>query len=71
MQDLTIPEIGSKWRHREKDTIYTVVLITNLRSTRPQEFPITVSYVDEKDLPPWSCFLTRWHEKMELCNSGL
>jgi hypothetical protein len=59
-----IPAIGSLWRHHNGNE-YTVVMITNLKSERLDEYPITVVYVGGNG-NIWSRPLHRWHSSMTL-----
>lgn len=62
---MNIPNIGSLWIHKEKDSIYRVLLITNEKTERPEEFPVTVCYQDVNTKAIWSRPLEQWLERVE------
>lgn len=66
-----IPEIDSLWKHKEKNTLYRVILITNEKTERPEEFPITVCYQDIKIKVFWSRPLDKFLERMELISDQI
>lgn len=57
------PRPGSRWRHNKSGKVYTVAAVTNLASTKPEEYPPTVVYFDEAGVW-WSRPLARWHAGM-------
>ena len=58
-----IPKPGSEWTHTKSGKTYYVALVTNLASTRPEEYPPTVVYTDDQN-NWWSRPLVRWHSSM-------
>jgi hypothetical protein len=64
MDDDRIPKPGSRWLHKS-GTQYTVALVTNLGTTKPDEYPPTVVYFSEHDCW-WSRPLLKWHGSMTL-----
>ena len=59
--DMTVPKIGSAWRHA-KGIEYVVDDIRNEQSTNP-EYPIQVCYVGPNG-HKWSKPLGKWHSRM-------
>ncbi len=57
-----VPAPGSRWLHKSGRR-YTVAMVTNLATTKPDEYPPTVVYIDEND-QQWSRPLERWHDSM-------
>ncbi len=62
MTDERIPQPGSRWLHKN-GTEYTVALVTNLGTTKPDEYPPTVVYFSANDCW-WSRPLERWWGSM-------
>ena len=56
-----VPSIGSIWRHK-KGAVYEVYDITNRNTTKPDEFPVTVSYRNLDTGETFSRALWRWHD---------
>lgn len=63
-----IPEIGSRWQHKNGN-FYTVIMIFNSSDTsRPDEYPITIGYRgDNGNL--WARPLWRWYRSMTLISN--
>lgn len=59
MMEALQPTIGSRWKHHNGN-LYTVLLLTNSESTRPEEYPITVVYQGANGLI-WSRPLSNWY----------
>lgn len=57
-----LPTIGSKWRHHNGNE-YTVMLIANFYSERPEKYPVTVVYRGQND-KIWSRPLSLWYASM-------
>lgn len=55
------PQLNSKWKHKNNQNVYQVLLITNLYSDRFDEYPITVVYQCLKSKKIWSRTLDRWY----------
>ena len=53
------PRIGSRWLHTN-GSYYIVLMLTNVDSTRLEEYPVTVVYQREHDLSLWSKPLLTW-----------
>lgn len=58
-----IPEIGSRWRHRDGHTSYTVEAITNESTERPEQYPVTIVYRGGNG-KLWSRPAHDWHRSM-------
>lgn len=56
--------VYSKWQHIKSGNIYTVVLITNLDSTK-ESYPPTICYQGE-DGKLWSCPISKFENSMTL-----
>ncbi|MGZ8172970.1 MAG: hypothetical protein ACXWT0_03810 [Methylobacter sp.] len=54
------PELNTAWLHKN-GYLYTVLIITNAKSERPDEYPVTVVYKRLIDNTIWSRPLSRWH----------
>lgn len=54
-----VPGLGTRWVHTNGN-VYTVFLITNLKSDRPEKFPVTVVYEGQNG-NVWSRPLSQWH----------
>ena len=63
-EEKLIPKPGSRWLHKS-GTVYFVALVTNLGTTKPDEYPPTVVYFSENDCW-WSRTVDRWHGSMTL-----
>jgi hypothetical protein len=63
----SLPKIGSRWRHRN-GARYTVLLIANGATSRPDEYPVTVVYQGDANGFVWSRRADDWHRSMEACN---
>lgn len=64
MDDRDIPKPNSRWVHKNGAT-YTVAVVTNLKTTRPDEYPPTVVYFSA-DGCWWSRPLKKWAGSMKL-----
>jgi hypothetical protein len=62
---MEIPKLRSVWKHKEKESYYRVILITNVHTTRPEEFPVTICYQDVHLGYVWSRPLQKWLERVE------
>jgi len=51
---------GSMWRHKNGNH-YQIILLTNMKSERPDEYPPTVVYRRMTDGAIWSRPISRWH----------
>lgn len=61
-QPTEVPVLNSRWVHKNGNQ-YTVICVTNLKTTRHEEYPITVVYRgDNGNL--WSRLLSRWYGSM-------
>ncbi len=54
-----VPGINTRWKHTNGN-LYTVLLVTNLGSDRPEKFPVTVVYCGDNGTT-WSRPLSKWH----------
>lgn len=59
---MEVPKINSVWQHNKTGNKYVVTEITNLQSTRLDEYPVTVVYQRLVDDTIWSRPLSKWHE---------
>jgi hypothetical protein len=53
------PDIGESYEHRNGN-VYKVMLITNLDSTRLEQYPITVVYINLNNGTIWSRPVNDW-----------
>ena len=60
-ESLQKPEIGSLWIHRTSEKLYVVYDYTNEHTERPEEYPVSISYMRLEDGTKWSRTLDRWH----------
>lgn len=64
---ITLPERGTIWQARNARSLFLVLDFCNLRTTKPQEEPPMVIYMDElgnnKSIP-----IVLWHSKMMFCD---
>lgn len=67
---MIIPKVYSLWKHKEKLTLYKVIAVSNQKTQRPEEFPITVFYVDINTNDLWSRPLEKWLERVELVSEA-
>lgn len=58
---MKLPTKQSKWCHHS-GAIYQVLLITNLKATKP-DYPVTIVYQDQSG-EIWSRPLSSWYESM-------
>ena len=70
--DSTPPAVvpGSRWRHHSGRE-YTVLMLTNEHSTRPDEYPVYVSYVGADNGHAWTRKLSDWHRSMTLVSASV
>lgn len=57
------PPINSLWRHTNGN-LYKVAVLTNMTSTRPEQYPPTVVYFNIDLDTWWSRPLADWHRSM-------
>lgn len=60
----SIPERYSIWRHVKSGVIYKFLLITNLKTSRHEEYPVTVVYQNLLNGDIWSRPLNDWYRSM-------
>lgn len=60
-----LPTPGSTWAHKSGHH-YLVLIVTNERTTKPEEYPITVVYKRLSDGSIWSRPFDRWHTSFQL-----
>lgn len=60
---MDLPEIGSLWQHPNGNE-YKVILLTNLETRRPRDYPVTVVYQNIHNGNIWSRKAENWHEAM-------
>jgi hypothetical protein len=58
---MIVPRIGSVWKHRTTGNVYEVYDHTNTESTRPEEYPLRISYKRLGDGTTWSRSASLWH----------
>ena len=56
-------KVGSLWIHKTGN-VYVVLLITNTKSTRHDEYPPMVSYRRINDMTEWSRPISKWYQSM-------
>ncbi len=61
-----IPKISLKWRHHS-GRVYRIVLITNLETQRPDEYPVTVVYANVENGTVWSRPASDWDRSFTPC----
>lgn len=61
-----LPEVGSKWQHRNGNR-YEVVMLTNTESSRAA-YPVTVVYKNRDTGSLWSRPAYDWHRSMSKDN---
>jgi hypothetical protein len=59
MNDSNWPEIGSQYQHKNGN-VYKVILVTNLNSTRLDQYPVTAVYINLKNGTVWSRPANDW-----------
>ena len=57
------PKILSLWKHKNGNK-YLVLLVTNKKSTRQEEYPTTIVYMNIKNFTIWSRRYIDWHRSM-------
>ena len=62
MNEAERPAIGSVWKHHS-GRLYTVKMYTNLDTTRPEKYPVTIVY-EGANGKLWSRPLSDWHRSM-------
>jgi hypothetical protein len=63
MQKFEIPEISSKWKHKN-GTTYEVVLVANILATKA-DYPIIVNYKNDAG-EVWARTLEKWQEMTKI-----
>lgn len=58
------PKVGSVWTHDKTGNNYCVVMLTNIGTTQPDRYPVTVVYQNVLSDTLWSRPLTDWHRSM-------
>ena len=56
-----VPGKWTLWQHK-KGMNYMVLQVTNLKTTRPEDYPVTVVYQNCATGDVWSRPLSKWHE---------
>ena len=59
------PEKWSLWEHNN-GILYRVLMLTNVDTERPDQYPVTVVYENAVTGSVWSRPLTEWHRSMTL-----
>jgi len=57
------PTVGSTWDH-VNGNVYEVLLLANLNTERPRQYPVTVVYRNTANGTVWSRPLSDWHRSM-------
>lgn len=57
---IEIPEENSLWRHKS-GLSYRVIVVSNLKADRQDEYPITITYRRCMDNTVWSRPLSKWY----------
>lgn len=61
---MILPEKNTLWDH-PNGHVYKVVGYTNLKTTKPDQYPITIVYESLDDCENWwSRPLSKWHDSM-------
>ena len=66
MEQMQLPEIGSVWTHDKTGNLYTVEMISNVGTTKPDDFPVTVIYRSFETDDLWSRPVAEWHRSMSI-----
>ena len=53
------PKVNSKWRHHS-GRVYRVMMIANIETQRPEQYPVTVVYVNVQTGSVWSRPANQW-----------
>lgn len=64
-----LPAIGSLWKHHNGN-VYKVVCFTNIESTRPDKYPLTVVYQNVANKKLYSRRFCDWHRSMTTMPQG-
>ena len=56
------PELESIWNHANGSK-YTVLMFSNEQTTKPEQYPVTIIYKDDKG-QVWSRALDDWYRSM-------
>lgn len=64
MSEPTLPQPRTRWRHRDIEREYEVLMVTNEHATRQLDFPTTVVYQDTAGRT-WSRPLSEWAARFE------
>ena len=64
LENSGLPELKSRWKHRNNGQTYRVLMLTNVNATR-RDYPLTVVYETCSLGEVWSRPFERWHESMK------
>ncbi len=59
-EDNKPPELGTVWKHTNGN-IYRVIMITNIKTVRPIQYPVTVVYENTDTGTLWSRPVEQWY----------
>lgn len=63
LEVMNTPEQGSLWKHTNGN-IYRVSYVSNVDTTRPEQYPVTVVYGNVNNGSIWSRPLSDWYRSM-------
>lgn len=61
VNDWYVPKPLTRWIHRDNGNEYIILGLTNLESTQPEKYPVTIIYLRLFDGTVWNRPLDRWH----------